>query len=175
MLFFVFFCVKPVQLCKLNLFFYIGPYFFLFSTSHIYQHMVFVSKIALYFGHIPPLKKRVKNITRGGTNAKKIHSDAFYSSRLSVRPAHLPIQPMNVRMWGCGRSLDRGGAAAASQHRSNKRTGSWALFGGCEWAPSPPSEMWTDIWTLLLFHSVILRLHLVTGNPERACFTMGGK
>lgn len=95
----------------------------------------------------------------------------------TVCPPRPPSHPANEcpDVGVCGRSLERGGAAAASQHRSNKRTGSWALFGGCEWAPSPPSEMWTDIWTLLLFHSVILRLHLVTGNPERARITTGGK
>lgn len=124
-------CMKSVQLCKLNLFF--GPHLFLFSTNYIYEHMVFVRKIALYFGHIPLNKKkdRVKNIARGGTNTKSILM-RFTPVDCTLRPAHLPIQPMNFRMWGGGRSLGRGGAAAASQRRSNKRTGSWALFGGCE-------------------------------------------
>lgn len=66
-----FFCVKPVQLCKLNHFFYIGPHFFLFSTSHKYQHMVFVSKIALYFGHIPPLKKKSQKHYKRRNKRKK--------------------------------------------------------------------------------------------------------
>lgn len=141
--------------------------------------MVFVSKIALYFGHIPPCqkkkkKKTVKNIARGETNTKSILV-RFTPADCTLRPAHLPIQPMNLRIWGGGRGFGHGGAAAASQHRSNKKTGSWALFGGCEWAPSPPLEMWTDIRTLLLFHSIVLKLHLITGNRERASFRMRGK
>lgn len=35
--------------------------------------------------------------------------------------------------------------------------------------------MWTDIRTVLLFHSLVLRLHFMTGNPERACWRMEGK
>lgn len=48
--------MKSVQLCKLNLFF--GPHLFLFFTNYIYEHMVFVRKIDLYFGHIPLNKKK---------------------------------------------------------------------------------------------------------------------
>lgn len=123
-----FFCVKPVQLCKLNLFFYIGPHFFLFSTSHIYQHMVFVSKIALYFGHIPPFKKkRVKNITRGGTNGKK---NPFWCVLLqsTVCPPRPPSHPANEcpdvgGVWAEPRARRGSGSVAASLQQEDRLLG----------------------------------------------------
>lgn len=95
--------------------------FFFLRFSSCFLQAIFISIWCLWAkslyilatSHL--LKKRVKNITRGGTNGKKIHSDAFYSSRLSVRPAHLLIQPMNVRMWGCV-----GGASSAEGQRQRR-------------------------------------------------------
>lgn len=49
------------------------------------------------------------------------------------------------------------------QHRYDS-AGSRALFCGCEWAPSPPSEMWTDIRTLLLLLSIVQRFHISEGQ-----------
>lgn len=123
-----FFCVKPVQLCKLNLFFYIGPHFFLFSISHIYQHMVFVSKIALYFGHIPPFKKkRVKNITRGGTNAKKISILMRFTpvDCLSAPPTFSSSQWMSGcgGVWAEPRARRGSGSVAASLQQEDRLLG----------------------------------------------------
>lgn len=122
-------CMKSVQLCKLNLFF--GPHLFLFSTNYIYEHMVFVRKIALYFGHIPLNKKKKKTFFRSQKHCKrrnkhKIHSDAFYSRRL-YSPPRPPSNPANefpdVGRWAEPRPRRGSGSVAASLQQENRLLG----------------------------------------------------
>lgn len=163
-----------LQLCKLNLFFSILDPISCFPQT-IFISIWYLGAKSLYILATSHLYKKIEATT---LREEEQTPSPFWC--LLLQPTVLSAPPtFQSSQWVCGCGGVGGAsaaeAAAASQRRSNERTGSWALFGGREWAPSPPSEMWTDFRTLLLFHSLILRLHLVTGNRERACFRMEGK
>lgn len=72
-----------------------------------------------------------------------------------------PGQPLRRRGGDEEEGVSRRSSAASQRYN---QSGGRALFCGCEWAPSPPAEMWTDIRALLLFHLLALGLHLSEGQ-----------
>lgn len=93
-----------------------------------------------------------------------IYFTTLYCSPRPTWRRHSPCSQWDGAGGGAVGVSPRRGRQQRRSVTTRQESGSRALFCGCEWAPSPASEMWTDIRTLLLFHSLLLRVNFSEGQ-----------